>query len=382
MIACPNHDMTMSAEYRSSELYRFFAGLSRDWPAYAMPARAAPVPEHPPVLPGVLELKFPAEWDRSGNHIRRLIELAEAAPVNPAEHGFVQQAMALVELVNTGPGDTPVSGRLSALWRALYVLYRSDYFGGGGAFDLYMRGATRVANEIRRRQTAASDGASPWTDLPDTPPYVLPQDMAVLRGHGQLLDAGPRQLRFELLPGPFVGNPATASVVLLGLNPGFDERDLTDEKEPRLAAEIRHSLTLSAEARFHPIAPEFAAASGSQWWCRHLSHLIGPRAPEPLPVDVVMSRLANVEWFPYHSERFHRIPVVLPSQAFTFATVRDAVRRGSVVVLTRSADLWLTSVPELSGPSVIRLKNPQNPSISPGNMEPGEFERIVAALHD
>jgi hypothetical protein len=93
-----------------------------------------------------------------------------------------------------------------------------------------------------------------------------------------------------------------------------------------------------------------------------------------------MNHLANVEWFPYHSKRFQSIGTTLPSQEFTFETVDEAVRRGGIVIVTRSTALWRASVPALDLPTVITLKNPQNPVISPGNMGKDDFERVVEAL--
>jgi hypothetical protein len=41
---------------------------------------------------------------------------------------------------------------------------------------------------------------------------------------------------------------------------------------------------------------------------------------------------------------------------------------------------WLESVPELAQHRVITLRNWQNPTITSGNMESGEWERVVTAL--
>jgi len=46
----------------------------------------------------------------------------------------------------------------------------------------------------------------------------------------------------------------------------------------------------------------------------------------------------------------------------------------------RSRALWLGSVPELAHEDVITLRNWQNPAISPGNMKPSEWQRVLAAL--
>jgi hypothetical protein len=225
-------------------------------------------------------------------------------------------------------------------------------------------------------ENARMGRSNPWANLPSNAPYVLPQDMAILRGYPDLLREGhPRKLRFELVPAPFVGNPRTARVILLSLNPGFGERDQSDEGREPLATWVRHSLLLRPGAIFHPLSPSLSAASGSQWWHKHLARVEGL-----VPADSLMNHLANVEWFPYHSKRFQSIGTTLPSQEFTFETVDEAVRRGGIVIVTRSTALWRASVPALDLPTVITLKNPQNPVISPGNMGKDDFERVVEAL--
>ena len=54
---------------------------------------------------------------------------------------------------------------------------------------------------------------NPWLDLPVSPPYVLPEDLAVLRRYPRALAS----LVFAGPPGPFIGNPSSARVILLSL---------------------------------------------------------------------------------------------------------------------------------------------------------------------
>ena len=61
---------------------------------------------------------------------------------------------------------------------------------------------------------------NPWEQLSDHPPFILPSDQQVLHTYNTNVRLE-YQLRFELYPEPFIGNP-DASVILLGLNPGFD----------------------------------------------------------------------------------------------------------------------------------------------------------------
>jgi hypothetical protein len=47
----------------------------------------------------------------------------------------------------------------------------------------------------------------------------------------------------------------------------------------------------------------------------------------------------------------------------------------------RSRRVWFNEIPELANYKfLIRLKNPRNPTISLGNMQPGDFDKVVNAL--
>jgi hypothetical protein len=70
----------------------------------------------------------------------------------------------------------------------------------------------------------------------------------------------------------------------------------------------------------------------------------------------------------------------VPSQKFAFEVVRGALKRGAQVIIMIGGAQWLKSVPELGRSNLITIRNWQNPTITPGNMEPGEWERVVGLL--
>ena len=61
---------------------------------------------------------------------------------------------------------------------------------------------------------------NPWQRLPDRPPFVLPEDAAVVREFNAQVTEHFFLRVDDLLPEPFVGDPK-APVVLLGTNPRF-----------------------------------------------------------------------------------------------------------------------------------------------------------------
>jgi hypothetical protein len=212
---------------------------------------------------------------------------------------------------------------------------------------------------------------NPWNKLPLEAPYVLPEDDAILRGLARRND-----LALHLLPVPFHGDPRQAPVVLLGLNPSYrlqadyDENDSADFLE-------QHRLTLAFESRvpFFNLDPVFADNGAYRYWHQRLAALIAR-----FGIDRIGKSVASVQWFPYRSPTFTRLPRLLPSQSYGFSLVRQAIQRGATIVLLRSRKLWLEAVPELARMPYIELNAPRNMSVSPGNMPPGAFETLCQRL--
>ncbi len=70
-----------------------------------------------------------------------------------------------------------------------------------------------------------SSPGNPWQRLPLLKPFVLPEDKSPLSSFNASA-SDDFFVHLELLPEPFLGSP-NAPVVVLGLNPGFKEADLT-----------------------------------------------------------------------------------------------------------------------------------------------------------
>jgi hypothetical protein len=242
---------------------------------------------------------------------------------------------------------------------------------------LFIRPSNALAMSFRVGDTVTgmiADGAhlaNPWLDLPESPRYVLPADLAVLRKFPKAMS----DLFFVGMPGPFIGNPLSARVILLALHPGFVDSDLEAAGNEAIQGPWLEALQLREGAIFHTIHPDQEAAGGSPWWPKKLRRLI-----EAVGAEAVMEHVAAVEWFPYVSRRLVEIPELLPSQKFAFEVVRGALKRGAQVIIMIGGAQWLKSVPELGRSNLITIRNWQNPTITPGNMEPGEWERVVGLL--
>lgn len=216
--------------------------------------------------------------------------------------------------------------------------------------------------------------ANPWVDLPFAPPYVLPGDQGAIARFNDRASALNR-IQLEAVPVPFMGSP-DAPVVLLNLNPGFDQDDVKWQETPEFSTAFRENLGhLSTGYPFFLLNPALQRHPGYKWWSDRLRQPISYVGQSKLA-----ARLSCVEWFPYASKKFSSKAPALDSQQYGFDLVRRAMVRGSTIVVMRSRSLWESEIPELSNHSnVFALSNPQSPYISAGNCPVG-FKQVLERL--
>jgi len=216
--------------------------------------------------------------------------------------------------------------------------------------------------------------ANPWATLGDYPPFVADVDKVVLAG----LPKDKYELRLDVLPHVWHGNPLTARALLLMLNPGFSEQDLRDQAAPVLRDAVRLALSLQPTARFRPLTPELGTTSAALWWRQRLAPLVA--ALGPVGEETARAHLSDIEYFPYHSVSW-RSPPHLPSQEFGFDLVQRAIDRGAVIVVMRGWERWRAAVPGLNGyPLGYRNNNPRQAAVSRRNLGDEPFDALVSAL--
>lgn len=216
---------------------------------------------------------------------------------------------------------------------------------------------------------------NPWTGLPANAPYLLPQDKPILDRYLPTF-TGDHALRLDKLPLPYVGSPGVADVLLLALNGGFKPQDITHQNEDAdYAQQNRRNLMFESRYPFFYLDPAFKYTGGYQWWHRRLRHFIVKYG-----LEVVASRFACVQFFPYCSKSYKSLPQRVPSQEYSFSLVRQAIQAGKPIVVMRSREIWLRSVPELRNYPYIELKYPRNPYIDRKHMTDAQFEQLEAAF--
>lgn len=211
---------------------------------------------------------------------------------------------------------------------------------------------------------------NPWRALPAIVPFVLPIDGAAIASFNTRA-SDPFQLRLEIIPEPYLGNP-DAPVVLLNSNPGFSVADQAVHLAPHFNDAARANLEhRPSPYPFYLLDPGLPSP-GQTWWLKKLRTLITATTLEDVANAVFV-----VELHGYHSTKFSSA-LRLPSQEYTRELVLRAIARRADFVIMRGERHWLQLVPELATANRSLVRNVQNPTISPGNLDP--FDRVVEAV--
>ncbi len=214
---------------------------------------------------------------------------------------------------------------------------------------------------------------NPWVDLPSEPPYIAKVDTDVLLKVGKRADG----LRFDVLPDPYFGDLVQAEIVLLPLNPGFEDADLlVNMQRDEYVTQNKASLVHASRPPFYFLNPELMYSGGYRWWTRIFKSLL----EQGISADILAHKMMCIQYLGYHSTTYLHLNTTLPSQLYSFDLVRQAIQLKKTIVMMRSEKLWLEAVPELAGYPYIKIRNPRNPVLSPANLTQPVFEQIIATL--
>lgn len=207
---------------------------------------------------------------------------------------------------------------------------------------------------------------NPWLSLPNTASFLLASDLPIIL-HFNTKAKSQYKIHGELLPEPYLGDPQ-ANILLLNLNPGFDERDIVFHQcNDYFVKTSRANLAHANQAYpFYLLDPYNAASPGAIWWGSKLKRLI-----DRYGVQKIANEVCVIEYFPYHSEKFG-YKTDIPSQIYGFSLLQEAMKRNALVIQMRSRRLWQSKVPGLSSyPHYYKLNNPRNTVISENNCPDG-----------
>ena len=238
---------------------------------------------------------------------------------------------------------------------------------------------------------ALSREDNPWRKLPKQPPYVLmSDDVAFVRHHNRI--ASPKhRIQENSLPEPFIGNPNSAKLVLLNLNPGHDGSVETDHGRPEIKDAIFDNLyQRHTEYPFYAFNPafgkttEFEQTGVAKYWRERTIRL---QEATGLADAAFAKKIFVIEWFPYPSENWFCTAEkyektrnsLCPSQDYNFQLALSFVADPRVIVLGMRSKRYWVAVDERFE-RVPFLNSCQNTRLTPRNMEPGLFDKIVKLM--
>jgi hypothetical protein len=175
----------------------------------------------------------------------------------------------------------------------------------------------------------------------------------IARHNGRRNPKSKTWIHTEVSPIPFEGRLG-APVSWLLANPSFDPA----------RPEINEPPPLTKGWPLQSLAPAHRSGYGA-WTYSRLAELINELGAETVARNVLVVQLCA-----WASESFHE-PLRLPSRAFARRLVLHQIQCGSVFVLVRSREPWLTLVPELKDQPIILTAHTLTAHLSRGNLGDG-----------
>ena len=224
---------------------------------------------------------------------------------------------------------------------------------------------------------------NPWIEFKENPKQeylVLDADRLIIDKFNETANENHR-IHTNIMPAPFMGNVLEAPVILLLLNPGYDEKeeqlDYYNHYRPYWENEIQHQESVPGLPLFC-LDEEYC--NYSNYWQNKLKYLIKATSK-----NKVAHNVALVQFFPYHSKKFKNIPKKissepLESQVYSFHLVKKAMDRNAIIILMRSRKEWYSRIPSLEGYKNLYItKNPRNPILTENNLD--AFSKVLDAVN-
>jgi hypothetical protein len=222
---------------------------------------------------------------------------------------------------------------------------------------------------------------NPWLDLPTSRPFLLKCDDGSVANFNRNIPIE-QMLRTEVIPEPYHGN-ITAKIILLSLNPGFDETDYAFHHHNRafIKASFGNLAHTASEFPFYLLNPEFSCAPGHGYWMKRLKELVFRYGAKRIAQEIGV-----IQWLGYHSRKSDEIlkrDSICPSQDYGFNLVKQAMKRDALIVIIRSAKKWHNSVPGLADYEYLSLSSTRNQAVSENNVTDKHGKKIgLGRIHD
>lgn len=210
----------------------------------------------------------------------------------------------------------------------------------------------------------------------------------------------PKDIKLELsvLPLHFIGDIKNSRVLVLSLNPGFNEKykEFYEKNRATYEKTIEDNLTFK-NPRFFEF--DFYKTEGEGYWKR-LKPLfpekyekikqIGGGANDAALDKYFKENISLVEFFPYHSKSYTdyydklgendaKKKDYLPSQKYVFELIKKRINDKNddvSIIISRATKKWFEAIHELKNyPNCYIVSNPQNPSFKSENIMQCQFNK-------
>ena len=217
---------------------------------------------------------------------------------------------------------------------------------------------------------------NPWSDFKYSSKMVHPMDFSAVTEHNQT-SKPEYQFLLHLAPEPWIGN-LKGNLLVLYANPGATQDNLNrviQENHTRVMEKSIKNLTQSnAEFPHFHFDPELSGTEGAKWFESKYKWVLDSTSRRAVATNLITCELA-----PYHSVKWKVPKVMPPTQEFTYQVIRDGIERDAVILLARSARIWIEHIPQLAKYNRVYYPNSINASVSPSNY-PGNFDKIIDAV--
>jgi hypothetical protein len=219
---------------------------------------------------------------------------------------------------------------------------------------------------------------NPWIEIQREGPFVLEIDREAIECYNDKKRKPDQKIDTLLIPEPFIGNPRSAKLVLLSLNPGREEKDAEAHAIPEFReAMLRNLRHQRQKYPFYPLNPAFERTPCAKYWRRITRELL-----DGIDHRAAGEKLLAIDWFPYHSNKsgLPKKPkqFLCESQRYSCQLAKEMVGKGALMVLLRSKDHWGICEEGLS--KLPLPKSRQNPVITPNNFGEDVFRQMRQAL--
>ena len=224
---------------------------------------------------------------------------------------------------------------------------------------------------------------NPWLEFVknlDDNNLVLEQDREIIEKFNDSTNET-YKVHTEIMPAPFMGNVLTSPIVLLTLNPGYDEKEeeknYYNEYKLYWKNEIQHIHSVPELPLF---CLEDKYVEYSDYWLKKFMSLISVSSKEK-----VAQNISIIQFFPYHTKKYKNIPKrllkgYLESQDYNFELVKQAIERKAIIIILRSKKLWFEAIPDLDNERTRFTNSALNTIQSEKNLG-GTFKEIVDILN-